>query len=452
MKIVIVGNGKTGYVLAESLSAENHDVTLIDSDEDTLNNAAERLDIMYMKGSGTSLSTLKQADAARAGVVIAVTSSDEINMLCCTTSKKLGAKRTIARIRAPEYVKDAETLGRQLEIDIVINPERSAAHEILRLIRFPAAVEIDEFYRGRVEIIGFRVRPEDGLTGIPLIELRKKSKSPVLFCVVERGGEVMIPRGDFALEAGDLAYIAGKYSDIAKFFRIIGRSTGKAGNVMIIGGGRTGHYVAQVGAAIGLKPVIIERDEKRCAWLAEDVPQATVICADGTDQELLESENIREMDFFAALTDRDESNMIISLLAQQCGVKKVITKVERPHYIPIAGSIGIDTIISPNEITENLILHFVRGLSASRGGAVVSMRRLLDGRLEALEFIVGGDLLYLGEKIKNMKIKHGVLIAVISRGSKSIIPEGEDVLLEGDDVVIVTTYTGFDELNDIFDR
>ena len=452
MKIVIVGNGKTGYVLAESLSSENHDVTLIDSDEEALNNAAERLDIMYIKGSGTSLSTLKQADAGKAGVVIAVTSSDEINMLCCTTSKKLGAKRTIARIRDPGYVIDAETLGRQLEIDIVINPERSAAYEILRLVRFPAAVEIDEFYRGRVEIIGFRVKPEDGLTGIPLMELRKKSKSPVLFCVVERSGEITIPRGDFAVQDGDLAYIAGRYSDIAKFFRIIGRSTSKAANVMIIGGGRTGHYVAEVGARIGLKPVIIELDEKRCARLAEDVPQATMICGDGTDQELLESENIREMDFFAALTGRDEANMIVSLFARQCGVKKVITRVERRNYLPIASSIGIDAIISSNEITENLILHYVRGLSASRGGAVVSMRRLLEGRVEALEFIVGGDMLYLGKKIKDMKIKRGVVIAVISRGSKSIIPEGEDTLLEGDDVVIVTMYSGFDELNDIFEK
>ena len=451
MRILIIGGGKVGYTLAGSLSAENHDVTIVDSDENALQDAADRLDVMCVKGRGASLSTQRQVGANHADIVIAVTDSDEINMLCCITSKKLGAKHTVARIRDPEYARDAELFKSQLNIDFVINPERSTAGEILRLLRFPAAVEIDTFNRGRVEIVGLRVVPSDAITGLTLFELRKKLKSQFLVCVIERDGDVYIPRGNSVIHDGDLVYIAGKYTDITKFFRHIGRATGMAENVMILGGGRTAYYLALLASRIGIKPVVIEIDEKRCGELAEDIPQATVICGDGTEQELLESENIRGMDAFTALTGSDEENLMISLYANRCGIRKVIAKADRLNYVPLINSLGVDSVISPNEITTSHILHFVRGLSGSRGGAVISLRRLLDGRVEALEFSVGGDMWHLGKKIKDLPIKRGIVIAVISRGAKSIIPEGEDVFIEGDSVVVVTTHVGFDELNDIFE-
>ena len=451
MRILIIGGGKVGYMLAESLSSEKHDVTIIDSAEDALMDVAERLDVMHIKGRGASLSTLRRAGANNADIVIAVTRSDEVNMLCCITSKKLGAKRTVARIRDPEYALDAETFKNQLDIDFVINPERSTAGEILRLLRFPAAVEIDTFYRGRVEIVGFRVVSNDAIMGLSLMELRKKMKAQILFCVVEREGEVLIPRGDYVILDGDLVYVAGKYADITKFFRSMGRATAIADNVMIIGGGRTAHYLASLAIKIGIKPIIIESNEKRCEQLAEDLSHATVICGDGTEQDLLESENIRGMDAFTALTDSDEENLMISLLANRCGVRKVVAKADRLNYVPLVNSLGVDSVISPNEITMGHILHFIRGLSSARGGAVVSLRRMLDGRVEALEFIVGKDMLHLGKKIMDLPIKRQVVIAVISRGGKSMIPEGSDVLMEGDDVIVVTTHTGFDELNDIFE-
>ena len=452
MRIIIIGCGNVGFTLAEILSSEKHDVTIIDDDEDALLSAAENLDVMYLKGSGASLRTLSQAGTQHAGVVIAVTRNDEVNMLCCVTAKKLGAKRTVARIRDPEYMQDFNKLKRMLDIDLIINPERSAAGEILRLLRFPAAVEIDTFYRGRVELIGFRIVPDDMLDGLSLIEFRKKLSAQVLLSVIERDGDIYIPRGDFVLKDGDLVYAAGKYEDITKFFRAIRRTTNMAASVMILGGSRTAHYLAQMASSVKIKSVIIEIDEKKCIRLAEDIPNVTVINGDGTDQELLESENIRGMDAFVALGDLDEENLIISLFALSCGVRKVVTKINRRDYAPLVNSLGLESVILLSEITATHILHFVRGLIGSRGGAVVALHRLLDGKVEALEFVVKNDMRHLGNKLKNLPIKRGVVVAVISRGGKSIIPTGDDIFIEGDNVVVVTMHKGFDELNDIFER
>ena len=452
MRILIIGGGRVGYRLAECLSSEKHSVTIVESNEDALYDVADRLDVMFVKGRGASLSTQRQAGAEHADIVIAVTGSDEVNMLCCITSKKLGAKRTVARIRDPEYVRDAELFKSQLDIDFMINPERSTAVEILRLLRFPAAVEIDKFSRGLVEIVGFRAATDDAITGLPLHELKKKLKSPILFCIVERNGDVFIPRGDFVIMGGDLVYVSGNYADITKFLRSMGRVTDMANNVMILGGGRIAYYLALVTSKIGIKPTLITPDEKRCAQLAEDIPQAIVICGDGTDQEILESENIRDMDAFVAITGGDEENLMLSMFAHRCGVKKVVAVADSLNYIPLVNSFGVESILSPNEITTDRILRFVRGLTGSRGGSIVSLHRFLDGRVEALEFLVRSDMRHLGNKIKDLPIKRGVLVGIISRGGKSIIPEGEDVLKEGDNVVIVTRHIGFDELNDIFEK
>ncbi|MCL2401515.1 MAG: Trk system potassium transporter TrkA [Oscillospiraceae bacterium] len=452
MRILIVGNGKVGYTLAESLASEKHDITVIDKDYDALSSAAERLDVMHLKGNGASISTLKQAGAENAGIVIAVTMSDEVNMLCCLTAKKLGAKHTIARIRDPEYVRDVSMFKRQLDIDLVINPERSTAAEIMRLLRFPAAVEIDTFSGGQIELVGLRVIKDDFICGMSIKELRKKTKAEILICIVERGGNVHIPRGDFVIESGDLVFVAGMYTDITKFFRAIGRTTSMAENVMILGGGKTAYYLAAQAHRVGIKSVIIEVDEAKCARLAEGLPHATVINGDGMEQELLESENIRGMDAFAALTRSDEENLIISLFANQCGVRKVVAKADRQNYAPFVKSLGVESVISPKEITVNHILHFVRGLTGSRGGSVKALYRLLDGRVEALEFVVSRDMRGFGEKIKDLPIKSGVVIAAISHSGKSIVPDGHTVLKEGDNVVVVTVHPGFDELNDIFER
>ena len=451
MRILVFGAGSVGYMLAESLSSEKHDVTIVDSASNTSLDASDKLDVMFIRGNAASLSLQKQAGAGNADVVIAVTRNDEVNMLSCITSKKLGAKYTIARIRDPVYARDAELFRNQLEINYVINPERSTAGEILRLLRIPAAVEVDTFFRGRVEIVGLRVTPDDVIVGEPLTELRKKLKTQILFCIVERDGAVSIPRGDFVIKGGDLVYFSGKYTDITKMLRLMGRETGKVENVMILGGNRAAYYLSLLAARIGIRPIIIEPDELKCEKLAEDIPQSTVICGDGTDPDLLEAENIHMMDAFAALTDSDEENLMLSLYANRYGVRKVVSMVNRPDYIPIINSLGIDSVISPHVITASHILHFVRGLSGSRGGKIISLHRLLDGRVEALEFEVGGDMPYLDRKIKDMPIRRDVVIAVISSGGNSVVPSGDDIIKKGDSVVIATTHSGFDEFNDIFE-
>ena len=450
MRILIFGAGNVGYMLAESLSSEKHDVTVVDSAIDSYLDALDKLDVMSIRGSAASLSTQRRAGAGNADVVIAVTRNDEVNMLSCITSKKLGAKYTISRIRDPEYARDAELFRNQLDIDYVINPEKSTAGEILRLLRVPAAVEVDTFFRGRVEIVGLRVAEGDVITGEPLSELRKKLKTQILFCIVERDGEVFMPRGDFVIMSGDLVYFSGKGADITKLLRLMRRETGMVENVMIIGGNRTAYYLALLAAGIGIRPVVVDSDKNKCEKLAEDVPQATVICGDGTEPELLKSENIGNMDAFAALTDSDEENLMLSLYANRCGVRKVVAMANRQDYIPLVNSLGLESVVSPQIITASNILHFVRGLSGSRGGKIISLHRLLDGRVEALEFEVGNDMPYLEKKIKDMPIRRDVMVALIFRGGNSIIPDGDDIIKEGDSVVIVTKHSGFDELNDIF--
>ena len=452
MRILIVGAGSVGCMLAESLSSEKHDVTVVDSDQDPSAGALDNLDVMIIRGGAASFSALRSAGAGNADVVIAVTRNDEVNMLSCITSKKLGAKYSIARIRDPEYARDAELFMNQLNIDFVINPERSTAGEILRLLRIPAAVEVDTFFRGRVEIVGLRVTSDDVIIGEFLKDLRKRVKAQILFCIVERDGELFIPRGDFVILGGDLVYFAGKYADVTKLLRLMGRETGMVENAMILGGNRAAYYLSVLAAKIGIKPVIVEADEKKCERIAEDVPQATVICGDGTEPELLESENIRLMDAFVALTDSDEENLMLSLFANRCGVRKVVAMANRLDYVPLVSSLGVDSVISPHVITASHILHFVRGLSGSRGGKIISLHRLLDGRVEALEFEVGSDMPYLEVKIKEMPIRQDVMIAVISSGGNSIVPDGEAIIKKGDKVVVVTTHIGFDELNDIFSR
>ncbi|MCL2046064.1 MAG: Trk system potassium transporter TrkA [Oscillospiraceae bacterium] len=451
MKILVISDGKFGVALAQKLSLENHDVTIIGADEDGQFDIFDSTDIMCISSQGSSIGALWKTGAQHIDVLIAVTESDEINMLCCITAKKLGARYTIARIRDPEYDTETEFYKNLLDIDYVINPERNTAGEILRLLRFPVAVELEIFNQGRVEIVGFRTSDKDEIIGIPLVDLRKKIKAQILFCIVERDGEVHIPHGDFVIQPADLVYVAGRYTDITKFFRAIGRAASMAENVMILGGGRTGYYLANMAINVGIKPIIIEKDESRCMQLAADISHAIIICGDGTEPELLESENISSMDAFVALTGSDEENLMLSLFAFRNGVGKVVAKANRLTYAPLVSSIGVDSVVSPNEISASHILHFVRGLGSSRGGAVVSLHSMREGKVEALEFIVGNDMRYLGEKIRDLPIRRGVLIAVISRGNDIIIPEGNDVFFPGDNVVIMTLHKGFNELNDIFD-
>ena len=454
MNIIIVGEGKVGFTLAEHLSQEEHDVTIIDTDEAALRRASETLDVMCLKGSGASLSTLMEAGVEGTDVFIAVTSMDEVNMICCLTAKRLGAKYAIARVRNVEYVTDLEPLKREMGIDLVINPENATALEISQLLRFPNAANLETFYRGKVELISFRVRPEDFLVGQPLsAQSRKFQGIPMLFCAAEReDGEVVIPDGSFVPKAGDRLHLIGRSDGLGAFFRLLGRNTQQCRNVMIVGGGRITYYLTGMLEKLGIKVKIIEQDMNRCRQLSEMLPKAAVICGDGTDHELLEEENVTAYDAFVALTDRDEDNLIISLYAMQQGIPKVIAKSNRQNYTPIARAAGLDSVISPKLITAGRILQVVRGIQNSKGSVMNTLYKIADGSAEAMEFLVNDTTRHQGVPLRELHLKRGILIAVLVHQGRVIIPDGGSVITAGDTVILVSRNHGILDINDIYEE
>lgn len=347
LDIIIVGNGKMGFSLADQLASEDHSITIVDTHEAALRRASDTLDVMSVKGNGVSAAVLREAGAEHADLLIAATSTDEVNMVCCLTAKKMGTSYTIARIRNQEYTSGLAELKRDLGIDMVINPENATAVEISRLLRFPSAANIETFCRGRVELMGFRLMEEDFLVGNPLQDLSSQVKKlSLLFCAVDRDGEVIIPNGSFVPQAGDNLYLIGRPTGLDQFFRLLGRYTPKVRRVFLVGGGKISLYLAILLEKMQMQVKIVELSEARCRFLSELLPHSTIICGDGTDQELLDSENLSSCDAFVALTDRDEDNLIISLYAAQLGLSKVITKSNRQNYNRIAQAVGLDSIIS----------------------------------------------------------------------------------------------------------
>lgn len=451
MKIVIVGNGKVGRFLAENLVREEHDVTVVDTREDTLRRASDTMDIMAIRGNGVSADVLREAGVQTADLLVAATNSDEVNMICCLTAKNLGTRCTIARIRNPEYHSSLAELRQNLKIDVVINPESATAVEIARLLRFPAAANIETFCRGRVELMGFRLQAGDFLVDNPLHALSAQIKKlSLLFCAVERDGEVMIPNGSFVPRANDKLYLIGQPDSLDQFFRVLGRYTPKVKQVFVVGGGKVSQYLAGLLAKARMKVKIVERDPLRCRQLSEQFPKASIICGDGSDTELLSSECLDSSDAFVALTGQDEENLILSLYAMQQGPSKVITKCSRENYVSIARSVGLDSVISPKAITAAYILQVVRGMQNSQGNVMNYLHRIADGAAEAMEFTVSPSTRHLGVALKDLPLRSNVLIAVIVRGQTIIIPEGSSFLQTNDRVIIISRNSGITDLNDIY--
>lgn len=451
MKIVIVGNGKVGFSLAEQLEKENHDITIVDTDEGELRRASDMLDIMSVKGNGVSADVLREAGADTADVMVAATNMDEVNMVCCLIAKKLGAKYTVARIRNPEYNSTLDELKREMDINMTINPENATAIEITRLLRFPSATHIETFCRGRVELMGFRLQPDDFLVGTPLRDMSSQIKKlSLLFCAVDRDGEVIIPNGSFVPKAGDKLYIIGRPTGLNQFFRVLGRYVPVVEQVLIVGGGKISMYLASLLVKMRMKVKLIEKNEQRCRQISEQLPQVTVICGDGSDHELLDSENLANFDAFVALTDRDEDNLILSLYASQKGVSTVVTKSNRQNYTGIARVVGLDSVVSPKLITASHILQVVRGMQASQGSVMNALYRIADGAAEAMEFLVTKSARNLGVPLKDLRLKSGILLAVIVRGSNIIIPEGNTCLSVGDSVIVVAREGMIRDLNGIY--
>ncbi len=451
MRILVVGDGKVGHVLAEHLTREGHDVVIVDTDEEALQRSEDTLDVMCIRGNGANAKTLIDAGAQKTDIVIAATAGDEINMLCCLVAKRLGAQYAIARIRDPEYNESLSLLRKELDIDMAINPERATAQEISRLLRFPFANNIESFARGRVEMVEFRAQEHDAVVGKPLHEIAAKVHGipQVLYAAVEREGSVIIPGGDFVIEAGDRVHVAADVVTITEYFRFLGKNTLRVKNVMILGGGRISYYLAKMIVPMGVHVSLIEIDEKKAEHLSESLPDVNVIYGDGTDQELLEQEGLPQMDAFIALCDRDEENLMTGLFAVRQGVPKVVVKNNRVAYADIISSMGLDSIVSPKSITCAHILRYVRARVNGGGTKIERLYRLMDGKAEALEFVARATDSYIGIPLRELHKRPNTLVAVIVRDGRVIVPFGNDHIEAGDNVVIIACETGIADLNEV---
>ncbi|MBO4920771.1 MAG: Trk system potassium transporter TrkA [Lachnospiraceae bacterium] len=451
MKIIVVGCGKVGVAIVEQLAAEGHTITVVDTNKERLNTRLNGLDVMTYCGDGCSAATLDGAGIEQTDLFIATMDSDETNLLSCVIAKKKGNCKTIARVRNPIYNMETEFLRRELDIDMVVNPELMTAYEFSRIFKFPYASQIDTFLGDKVEMVHFKIKADSNLKGTKLMDMRSKHNCNVLISMVERGDEVIIPDGHFVLEEGDMVGAVGTMREIYAFFKKFGFATKKASNVIIVGGGKTGFYLARNLIASGVSIKIIEISKARCDFLAENLPEADIICADGTAKEILLEEGIENAAGLAALTSIDEENILLSLNAMSLTDVKTATKVSRTNFEEVINRMNLDTIIFPNKILSDRILQFVRSLQYTMGSNIEYFRRLGGGKAEALSFRITEESGVTGIPLAQLKMKKGVLICIISRKGKNIIPSGSDSLEVGDRVVIVHTKVDIKNIEDIME-
>ncbi len=452
MNIIIVGLGKIGQKLAEGLGEEHENITVIDKRASAVGDIVDACDVMGVVGSGASIETLEEAGIKEADILIAVTDSDETNLLTCLVAKKLSNCRTIARVRKPEYSREMRLLKDDLGLAMVINPELATAEEIARVLRFPSAIQIDTFAKGRVEILKFKIPEDSVLHHMPVYDISMKLGCDILVCGVERENEVYIPDGSFVLQSGDLVSIVAAPKMGSAFFKKIGIKTGRVKDTVIVGGGTTSYYLAKRLSQTGIKIKIIEKDEKRCEELNRHFPKATIINGDGTENRMLMEEGIENAESFVALTNIDEENIMLSLFAKsKMNGGKQVAKIDRIAFDEVIGSLGLDTVIYPKNIVADYIVKFVRAAKNSMGSNVETMHRILDGKAEALEFRVNESAVFVGQRIRDINFKSNMIIACINRGSQVIIPHGNDTIEVGDSVVVVTTDTGAKDIMDILE-
>ncbi len=451
MQIIIVGCGKVGRALAAQLSGEDNNVTVVDTNGDVVKTVANYYDVMGVAGNGASYSVLAEADIEHTDVLIAVTHNDEVNLLCCVVARKAANCHTIARVRNPVYSEERAFLRKELGLSMIINPEYAAAQEIARLLRFPSAIEIDSFSKGRIEMLRFRVPAASMLDGLALRELPQRLPMDVLICAAERGEEVLIPDGNFVIRSGDLLSMIAIPGNAAAFFKKVGISTNQVKNTMIVGGGEITYYLSKLLLNMGIRVKIIEKRRERCEELSDLLPKATIICGDGSDRELLREEHLEQMDSLVAGTDMDEENIILSLYARDRVRAKVVTKLNHLDFNDVIHSLDLDSLIYPKNIAAEYILQYVRAIGNSMGSNVETLYKLMDGRVEALEFLVHKNSDLAGIRLQDMRLKRNLLIAGIGRKGRLIIPGGQDEFLPGDSVIVVTTDSGFQDIHDILD-
>ncbi|MBQ9142849.1 MAG: Trk system potassium transporter TrkA, partial [Lachnospiraceae bacterium] len=434
----------------EQLSGEDHNIVVIDIKEDRVCSITDELDAMGIIGNGASYQTLLEAGIKQADLLIAVTNSDEQNLLCCVIAKKAGNCKTIARVRNPIYHEELEFLRKELGLAMIINPEMASASEIARIFQFPSAIKIDTFAKGRIEMIHFRVTQECKLNNYKLIHIRTTLKCDVLVCTVTRGEHVMIPRGDFVFQEGDMVSIVSTPANANEFFRKIGINIGRIHSAMIVGGGTIAYYLARRLLAVGVDTKIIENDLERCEQLSELLPKATIINGNGIDQNLLMQEGLDTVQGFAALTGLDEENILLSLHAKKASRAKVVTKVNRISFNSVLDDLKLDSITYPRLLTADSIIKYARSMNASLNSNVENLYKLQDGKVEALEFLIREENPRLTNiPLMNLPIKKNILICCINRHNQIIIPDGQDVIQPGDSVVVVLTNERLQDITDI---
>lgn len=451
MNIIIVGSGKVGYTLAQHLNAEGHEITVIDSDEEKIKEISSELDIFCVHGNGTSYRTQKEAGVEKADLLISVADRDEVNMLSCLIAKKAGNCQTIARVRDPEYYSEIGYIREELGLSMSINPEWEAAGEMARLIQYPSALEAETFMR-RVSLLRIGIPEGSVLDGMSIAEFGSKISRSVLVCIVKRGKEITVPGGDFVLQAGDVISVTMPIREATPFFKKIGLPINPIKSVMIAGGGMTSFYLAKQLQDAGVDVKIIEENKHRCEVLSEALPKALIIQGEAIDKELLLEEGIENTDAFAAMTNLDEENIMLSLYAKRVSNAKTMTKIDKIEFPEVIDDLGIDSLIVPKKITSYTILRYVRAMQNSLGSNVQTLYPLMDGKVEALEFVVNRSAKVLGRPLSALRLKKNLLVCAISRKRQLITPSGNDELQIGDNVIVVTTHLGLHDINDILDE
>ena len=438
MNIIIVGCGKVGSTIAKQLCNEGYDVTVIDNNPNKLRAVSDGMDAMAMVGDGTSYTTLKEAGIETADVLIAVTDSDEKNLLCCVIGKRTGNLAAIARVRNPVYSNEREFLQKGFGLAMLINPESAGAEEMGRIFRFPSAIDIETFAKGKIELLTVRIPEKSLMVGNPLTYIHQKLRTDVLVAVVRRKSQVTIPSGDFVIEAGDLVSVIAEHEQAHEFFRKIGIETHRVRDVMIIGGGKMTYYMANNLAASGIGVKIIEKDLKRSEVLSELLPDAEIICGDGTDEDLLLEEGIEKVDGVAAVTGMDEQNIMLTLFARsQSENVKTVTKVGKLSFTKVIDSLDLGSVVNPKETTAQYIIQFVRSMRASMGSNVENLYKIANGEAEAIEFHVTEKTRAVSIPLVKLNTKKNILIGKIFRNGRAFTPTGHDSIEVGDSVILV---------------
>lgn len=451
MKIIIAGDGKVGASLTRQFTAEDHDVTIIDSDSGILDSTMERYDLISVQGNCASMTVLNQAGVKEADLLVAVTNHDEINLLCCTTAHSMNPKlHTIARIRNPEYNEQAYKMRDVFGLSLVINPENQAATEIHRLLKYPGFLRRDTFAKGRTEIVELRVDAGSKLRNVKLMDLKSIVKCQVLVCAVLRNGSAIAPGGDFILREGDRIFVTALSENLTTLLNNLGIITRRVRRVLICGGGMVGYYLAARLEKEGVHVKIVESSLLRCQELSTLLPDTDIIHGDVSDQDLLISEGMAQYDALVTCTGRDELNMIVSLYAASCGVPQVITRLSNADNRSLIDSLGLGSVVCPKDLCSNNIARYVRAMK-NQTGAALSVHAIADGQAEAMEFRVDETTRHCGEPLKQIKLKPNVLLVSINHGEVPEIANGDSTFRQGD-IVIVVTNGGevLYQLNDIF--